>query len=389
MRILTLCYEFPPVGGGGARVAHGLARQLVREGHEVHLFTLGYGDLPAAECAEGIQLTRVRGWRARLEIARPYELASYLWAVRTPLRQLLRTQRFDIVHIHFLFPDGLLMLLLPELRKLPIVVTVHGSDVPGFNPDRFALLHRLLFPVWRRVTRHVDRIVCPSRFLSGLLVKHAPWVDPIIVPNGIDLDALRVDRPREMRILCVSRLLERKGVQDLMAAISLIKCSLQAHVVGIGPYESELQKIATQMGERIRLLGWLDNGSSELRDLYETSEIFVFPSSVENFPVVLLEAMAAGLAIVAADIPSCREVLGDAAVFVPVGDCAALACAIDRVAADAVWRQQLQRAARRRLKENFGWPALAHRYLEIFEATRASHYSGTMNPTPVGVAGDQ
>jgi glycosyltransferase involved in cell wall biosynthesis len=372
LRILTLCYEFPPVGGGGARVAYGLARQLVRDGHAVHLFTLGYGELPDEECVEGIQLTRVRGWRARVEIARPHELASYLWAVRAPLRELLRTQHFDLVHIHFLFPDGLLTLLIEEIRDLPIVVTVHGSDVPGYNPDRFALLHRLLLPLWRRVTRRVDRIVCPSNFIAGLLLEHAPWAVPIIVPNGIDLDALRVDRPREMRILCVSRLLERKGVQDLIAALRLTKGSLQARVVGIGPYESQLEKSAAQLGERIRFLGWLDNGSSELRDLYETSEIFVFPSSVENFPVVLLEAMAAGLAIVAADIPSCREVLGDAAVFVPVADCAALAGAIDRVATDRVWRQQLQRAARRRLEENFSWPVIAHRYLEIFQATRAN-----------------
>jgi glycosyltransferase involved in cell wall biosynthesis len=379
-RILTLCYEFPPVGGGGARVAHGLARQLVRDGHEVHLFTLGYGGLPAEECVDGIQLTRVRGWRAHREIARPHELASYLWAVRAPLRRLLRTQRFDIVHMHFLFPDGLLTLLLPELRALPIAVTVHGSDVPGFNPNRFGLLHRLMLPLWRRVTRRMDRIICPSKFIAGLLLERAPWAAPIIVPNGIDLDALRVDRPREMRILCVSRLLERKGVQDLIAALSLTKCSLQAQVVGIGPYESQLEKSAAQLGQRIRLLGWLDNGSSELRDLYETSEIFVFPSSVENFPVVLLEAMAAGLAIVAADIPSCREVLGDAAVFVPVGDCAALAGAIDRLAADKVWRQQLQLAARRRLEQNFGWPAIAHRYRQIFEATRSSYR--THGPRP-------
>jgi glycosyltransferase involved in cell wall biosynthesis len=370
LRILTLCYEFPPVGGGGARVAHGLAKQFVREGHEVHLLTLGYGGLPAEESVDGIQLIRVRGWRARVEIARPHELASYLWAVRAPLRQLLRTQRFHLVHIHFLLPDGLLTLLVPELRDLPIVITVHGSDVPGFNPDRFRLLHRVLYPLWRKVTRRVDHIVCPSNFIAALLRERAPWADPIIVPNGIDLHMLRADRPREMRILAVSRLLERKGVQDLIAALTLTKCSLQAQVVGTGPYRSQLEKSAAQLGERIRFRGWLDNGSTELRDLYETSEIFVFPSRAENFPIVLLEAMAAGLAIVAVDIPSCREVLGDAAVLVPAADCAALAGAIDRLAADSVWRQQLQRAARRRLEENFGWPAIARRYLEIFEATR-------------------
>jgi hypothetical protein len=72
LKVLTLCYEFPPVGGGSARVAHGLPRQFVREGHEVHILTLRYGDLPGNENVGGIQLIRVRGWRARLEIARPH-----------------------------------------------------------------------------------------------------------------------------------------------------------------------------------------------------------------------------------------------------------------------------------------------------------------------------
>jgi glycosyltransferase involved in cell wall biosynthesis len=367
LRILTLCYEFPPVGGGGARVAHGLATQFVRDGHHVHLLTLGYGSLPDQEIVDGVRLIRVRGWRARQDIARPHELASYLWAVRAPLRRLLQTQQFDIVHMHFLFPDGLLTLLVPELRNLPVVVTVHGSDVPGFNPDRFGLLHRLLHPLWRRVTRRVDRIVCPSNFIAALLRERAPWADPVIIPNGIDIDVLHADRPREMQILAVSRLFERKGIQDLIGALTLTTCGLPAQVVGTGPYRPQLEKSAAPLGARIRLLGWLDNGSAELRDLYETSELFVFPSRAENFPVVLLEAMAAGMAIIATDIPSCREVLADAAVLVPAADRAALAGAIDRLAADSAHRQYLQRSARRRLEENFSWPAISRQYLEIFE----------------------
>ena len=362
MRILTVCYEFPPVGGGGARVAHGLARQFVREGHHVHFLSLGYGTLPVQESVDGIRLRRVTGWRARADITRPHELASYLWQAREPLRKLLKTQHFDLVHLHFLFPDGLLALLVPELCRYPLVATVHGSDVPGFNPDRFMVLHRLLRPLWQRVVRRMDRIVCPSQFIASLLLQHAPLAQPVVIPNGIDPRAeLSTNRRPELRLLTVSRLLERKGVQDLINALPLMRGAQSVHIVGSGPYQQQLEKLAAPLGERVRFLGWLDSGSAELQGLYETSEIFVFCSRSENFPVVLLEAMAAGLAIVASDIPSCREVLGEAAVFVRPGDLAALAAALDGLASDVERRSQLQHAARQRLDENFRWPITARR----------------------------
>ncbi len=372
MRILTLCYEFPPVGGGGGRVAIGLARQFVRDGHDVTFLTLGFRDLPAEQTIDGIRLLRVRGWRAREDIARPHELASYLWAVRAPLRRLLRTRQFDVVHLHFMVPDGLLMLLVPELRALPLVVTVHGSDVPGYNPDRFQLLHRLLHPWWRRATACATRIVCPSSFIADLLLQSAPSASPTVIANGIDPAALRPERPREPRLLTVSRLLERKGVQDVINALPLTTSGLALHLVGAGPYQKTLERLAAPQATRIRFHGWLDNGSPALRDLYETSGILVFPSHVENFPVVLLEAMAAGMAIIAADIPSCREVLGDAALLVPAGDPVALARAIDRLAADGDLRQQLQQSVRRRLEQNFTWPAIGSRYIEVFTAAIAA-----------------
>jgi glycosyltransferase involved in cell wall biosynthesis len=372
--------EFPPVGGGGGHVAIGLARQFVRDGHAVTCLTLGYQDLPAEQVIDGIRLLRVRGWRTRADIARPHELLSYLWAVRGPLRTLLRSQQFDIVHIHFIVPDGLLTLLVPELRRLPLVVTVHGSDVPGFNPDRFEFLHRIVAPLWRRVTRHVDRFVCPSKAMAALLQSSAPWTKLTIIANGIDPNTLRPDQPRELRVLAVSRLLERKGVQDLIRALPLTNGKLRAEIVGSGPFQKRLENLATPLGQRIHFHGWLDNGSKQLRDLYERSAIFVFPSHVENFPVVLLEAMAAGMAIVAADIPSSREVLGEAALLVPVGDVAALARVIDRLATDTELRQGMQSAARRRLEQNFGWPSISRRYVEVFTEAQASHGPAPVRP---------
>ena len=374
LRILTLCYEFPPLGGGGARVAHGLARQLVAAGHSVHLLTLGMAGLPAVEQVEGIVIQRVCGWRRRSDRANPLELASYLLAVRGPLKRLLMQQQFDVAHVHFLMPDGVLALLVPLLRGLPLVITAHGSDVPGFNPDRFLLLHRMLMPVWLRVTRAAEIIVCPSRFLASLLLRYNPGAPVTIVPNGLDLKRLRADQGRTPRLLAVSRLFHRKGVQDLLDALGSGGMTLQTVVVGTGPHEKPLRAQAQRLGiaARVEFTGWLDNDSSRLRDLYETSSLFVFTSHAENFPVVLLEAMAAGLAIIAADIPSTREVLGEAAVFYPVGDAVALRAALDALVCDPARREALGREANARLQQHFGWPAVAAQYVAVYRAAMSA-----------------
>jgi glycosyltransferase involved in cell wall biosynthesis len=113
--------------------------------------------------------------------------------------------------------------------------------------------------------------------------------------------------------------------------------------------------------------GWLDNRSPELRGIYDSSGIFVLPSEAENFPIVLLEAMAAGLAIVTTAGTGCAEVVGDAGILVPVRDSRAIARALKRLVDDADLRQTLGAAARKRIEDNFTWRAVARRYVEEYQ----------------------
>ena len=110
----------------------------------------------------------------------------------------------------------------------------------------------------------------------------------------------------------------------------------------------------------------LDNGSDEMTELYERSGIFVLPSESENFPVVLLEAMAAGLAIVTTGGTGCAEVVGDAALLVPPKDVGALREALQRLICNPGLRASLGAAARRRLVDNFGWPVIAQQYVALY-----------------------
>ena len=102
-------------------------------------------------------------------------------------------------------------------------------------------------------------------------------------------------------------------------------------------------------------------------ELLATSSIFVFTSEAENFPVVLLEAMAAGLAIVTTQDTGCEEVVGKTAVLVPARDEVAIRSAVERLLHDESARRQLGQAAQERLHEVFSWPTVAKQYLEVYE----------------------
>jgi glycosyltransferase involved in cell wall biosynthesis len=365
MRILTLCYEFPPLGGGGSRVVSGLSRELVALGHDVEVITMGFRGLPAEDLVDGVRVHRVACLRFSRSVCSPAEQASYLFAALPVALRRTRRGRFDVNHTHFIFPDGVLARVLRWRTGLPFVITAHGSDVPRFNPDRFTTLHKVLAPAWRRIVRQASGIVAPSERLAGLIRSHAPEVHPILIPNGIDPDLYRSDCPKVRRILVVSRLFERKGVQHLLEALTGTDLDHEVHIVGTGPYLPNLEAQVRERGLSVSFHGWMDHESSRFRELYETSSIFVCPSEAENFPIVLLEAMSAGLAIVTTRGTGCDEVVGDTGVLVPPRDPLALRQALVELAHDPGRCRILGAAARKRLEERFSWPAVAARYAEI------------------------
>lgn len=366
LKILKLSYEFPPVGGGGSKVAYGLSSSLVDLGHSVDMVTMAYDGLPTRESVDGIEVYRIPCMRKAIDRCHPHEMASYLVRAIPELRRLARSKAYDLVHCHFILPDGLLGIWLQKKLGLPLVVTAHGSDVPGYNPDRFQLWHKLIAPFWRKHVRMIDSIVCPSQYLEGLINDGEPGATTVTIPNGFDVDKLNPDRPRKESILILTRMLERKGVQDVLRALAEPGVEYEINIVGTGAYLDQLKKLDADLGTQATFHGWLDNDSEELRDLLETASIFVFPSHAENFPLVLLEAMAAGIAIITTDQTGCKEVVGDAAIKVAPGNPGAIRSAIDKLIGDQALREQLGKDARARLEQNFSWKSVAESYLETY-----------------------
>jgi glycosyltransferase involved in cell wall biosynthesis len=366
-----LCYEYPPLGGGGGRAVDGLARTLAALGHAVDVVTMGFRGQPAREVIQGVKVHRVPCFRSHKHKCRLDEAASYLLPALIKAHRLATASRYDITHGHFLLPDGLNAEVMRRLRGLPYIITTHGSDVPGYNPHRLKCSHRLVRPLWQRVAQGAACVICPSEALRTLFAACCPEVDTKLIPYGFDSARFDPDHPREQRILLVTRMLKRKGVQYLLDAVRDFDLRHEIHIVGDGPYLDALRELARGSRPRIVFHGWLDNDSDQLRELYRSSQIFVLASEAENFPVSLLEAMAARLAIVTTRGTGCQEVVGDAAVLVPPRDHDALRAALLGLTANAEHARRLGAAARERLEVLFGWRGIAERHVELYHRFRA------------------
>ncbi len=375
MKILTLTYEYPPLGGGGGKVAQGLAEHLVQKGHEVDVITMGYKDLPKLEKSGNLTIVRLAGIRSKTESCHMGEMLPHEIYTLYRASKMIRNNNYDLIHAHFLFPDGFAARILASIFKLPLMVTAHGSDVPGYNPDRFQLLHVLLTPIWHFTVAGVTRIVSPSEHLITLIKKESERAPTEVIPNGFDPSRFRIDRPRKQRILVVTRLFKRKGVQYVMQAVAKLKQQVELHVVGDGHYLDDLKQLDKTLGINTKFWGWLDNNSEELKDLYETSSIFAFTSDQENFPINLLEAMCAGNAIITTDSSGSSEVVGDAAIIVPPQDPDAICAALEKLLQSPELAEALGKKARARLDENFSWRAVTDRYESSMNELVASYPS--------------
>jgi len=298
------------------------------------------------------------------------------------VRRLLEINNYDLVHTHFIFPDGVIALTEVASRGIPFIITAHGSDVPGYNPKLFfKLVHPVLMLLWRRVTHRAAEIISPSRTLAELIEKNRPGTPVRVIPNGMDTGKYEPS-PKKKQILVATRLVERKGVQYLLRALAGGAVGWPTVVVGSGEFEAELHRLNEELGQPARFVGWMDNASPEFRRLLQESAVYALPSDFENFPVALLEAMAAGSAILTTRGHGCEEVVGDCAELVTPGATDPEQCvreireALGRLTGDWEYCLELGRRARQRLEDHFAWPSVARKYMDIYERHRIRAASG-------------
>jgi glycosyltransferase involved in cell wall biosynthesis len=305
MRILVLVHEFPPVGGGGGRVAEDLCGKLARRGHAVKVLTTHIKGLPYEEDRDGFQVTRVGSMRRQPFRASFLSMAFYVLAGLWAGLRLIRRFRPDLIHGHFAVPAGALAWMLSRLTRIPYVLTVHLGDVPGGVPEKTDEWFRWIYPFTPRIWRDAKEIIAVSEFTRQLALKK--YKENIrVVPNGVDLSALM---PKQIflndtpRIVFAGRFMEQKNPLQVVHTLNELKgFKWQAVMIGDGPLMQNIKCAIEDYGlhDRFQLTGWLD--PREVLQWFDKSDILFMPSRSEGLPVVGVQALAKGLAIIASRV---------------------------------------------------------------------------------------
>jgi glycosyltransferase involved in cell wall biosynthesis len=416
MRLLMLNNEFPPLGGGTGTVNRALLQRFARmPGLAIDLVTSALGATAEQEqFAEHIRIFKVPVQNRNLHHSSNRELLTYA-ARALPLAITLHSAR----RYHFCFawsavPAGGVALALRHLTGLRYLVRVCGPDIPGFE-QRYAMLYPILTPVIRAIWHGSETVVakCASEAamiraveqqhaprsphrsrLSGqqsvqqngrqngqrMPVPELPAVRSItLIPNGVDLAAFPPATPipddGPLRLLCVARLIERKGQHHLIEAVKRLTdegIEVVLELVGTGDAQASNQAQAERLGigERVIFAGYVPR--EQIARHYAAAHVFVLPSYNEGMSVATLEAMAAGLPVVVTRTGGTDELVAEGVngFTFAWADVARLTAHLRRLATDRAITRGMGAASRERAAR-FSWDVAAQHYLAMFEQMRA------------------
>ncbi len=375
LRILIVNYEYPPMGGGAANATANTARELAAMGHQVHVLTSRLHGQLVTENIDGVNVVRAVSVRRSIHECGLLGALTFIVAAALKLRGLCRNNEFDICHYYFGLPTGLLSIYTGWILNIPYVVSLRGSDVPGYDATRASLkpLHGVLKPLLRQIWRRAAAVVALSGGLKRLARETAPQQAIDVVGNAIASDqfpAARRSFQREpLRLICVCRLVRRKGLAHLLEAMQTLgRSGHRLELVGSGELMKDVRERIHELGigNYVHLPGYVPR--ERLADYYNDADLFVLPSLSESFGQVLLEAMSCGLPIVATRVGGIPETIthGDNGLLVKPGDAGELVVAVQALADDPAKRRRMAEHNASLARTVYRWETVAARYEDIY-----------------------
>jgi len=359
--IVTPTYH--PYPGGVSEHVYHTCVELGLLGHDVRVITTSFGPGEAPNEEQVIRIGR--------SVPIPANGSIFPMAVdvrmRAKLRDVFASERFDVLHLH----EPLAPTLCPAalaVSKVPTVGTFH-ANMEG------AVAYKLFRLVLGSYFNRLDARIAVSAAAERTVSQHFGG-QYTVIPNGVDIERFSSDAPAPgdgiFRILFVGRLEPRKGAKFLLKAMPRIlseAANARLVVVGSGPmsgyYRSHLPEVVE---DHVEFVGRVSG--EELARLYAEADVFCSPASGgESFGIVLIEAMAAGAAVVASDISGYRDVVNDGTtgLLTSPGDPDSIAEAIIQLARDDGLKRRLVESAKDEVRQ-YSWKRVTRRILEVYDS---------------------
>ncbi|MDN5871292.1 MAG: glycosyltransferase [Nitrococcus sp.] len=361
MNIVMMTNTYLPHVGGVARSVEAFARAYRERGHRVLVVAPGFPDTPEDE-VDAVRIPAIQKFNGS-DFSLTLPIPGYLDSALDRFRP-------QIIHSHHPFLVGTAALRAASLRGCPLVFTHHTMYeqythyVPGDSPA----MRRFVVQLSTSYANLCDRVFAPSESIAEVLKRRGVRIPVEVIPTGVALDQFsrgdgafwrrRLGIPRKAFVIGhVGRLAPEKNLVFLARAVARAmrgRRNIHFLVIGAGPSASEVRRVfdATKLADRLHLPGTLI--MPELADAYHAMDVFAFASLSETQGMVLAEAMAAGLPVVAVDAPGVREIVMDGynGYLLPALDAKAFALALRNVIVLSrqqrmAWTQAVASTARR------------------------------------------
>jgi glycosyltransferase involved in cell wall biosynthesis len=252
-------------------------------------------------------------------------------------------------------------------------MTAHGSDIPGYNPDRFTLEHHFTRPVIRAVLARAYAVTTPSEYLRNLIHANVGSYDVHVIANG-SRDYWDGMRNGKKIIMAAGRFLPRKGFARLLEAFRrLPHDGWELLLVGDGPDRDRLKRLA-HGDPNVHFTGWLRNDGPEYRYLLNEAQIFALPSNVESQGIAFIEAMSARCAIIGSDSTAVTETVPPTVGYrVPLDSDGELERALSSLMEDEQMRHRLLDEARRVYESRYRYDVIVDEYEWLLNAAARNH----------------
>jgi glycogen synthase len=377
MRVALLPSAFAPAVGGVEELTRRLAERLVAAGDDVEVWTIRHpARLPADEVIGGL---RVRRFALPMPRAHAGELLRLPSAAAAALGELARAAiefRPEVLHVQCFSVNGVYAAALAARRRLPLVVSLQGETVMDDHDiyERSTTLRLGL----RLGLRRADAVSACSEFVLRDTARRF-GLRPgsgVVVPNGVetggDADPGMVSLPFDRFVLGLGRVVAKKGFDLLVEAFARLapeRPDVGLVIAGDGPARAGLADQAAALGlaSRVHLPGALTR--PQVASVMAGADVFVLPSRVEPFGIVVLEALRAGRPVVASSRGGAGEIVRherEGLLADPL-DATALASAITSLLDDPPLARRVAAAGSERVKD-FDWGAITRRYRAIYQA---------------------
>lgn len=375
MRILMLDNEFPPIGGGQGTANLAVLKHYSRFAElEIDLITAARGiHFESEQFSERIRIIKVPVWNTNLHHSTNRELMTYTALALPVALKWHRRRRYDFCFAWSTVPAGAVALTLKYLTGLSYMLWVTGPDIPGFE-QRYRMLYPVLTPLITRVWRSARPVIVKCNEELQMMQGVDPTVSASLVPNGVDLSAFQPGPPipddGPLKIICVARLIERKGQRQLIEAIRrLADDGVNAEVtfVGTGDALGDYAMLAKRLGvvNLVHFEGYVPR--EVVPQYYAAAHVCVLPSFNEGMSIAVLEGMAAGLPVIMTRSGGVKELVAEGVngLTFEWGDVDMLCAHLRRIATDRNLARSMGRMSRER-SLHYSWERIADQFYALF-----------------------